>query len=64
MMKQMAGMGGIPGMPGMGLGRKAKRVQQGGKKKGPGRAGGGPAAKNPLGLPEPPPDPLGLYRNS
>jgi len=68
MMKQMAGMGGIPGMPGMG--RKAKRAAQvkgpGGKKKGPGRAGGGPAAlkaPNPLGLPEPPPDPLGLYRN-
>ncbi len=70
MMKQMAGMGGIPGMPGMG--RKAKRAQQGGKKKGPGRAGGGPsgqrgqAVPNPLGLPSPqqnpPDDPLGLYR--
>ena len=71
MMRSMAGMGGIPGMPGMG--RKAKRQQQAKKaKKGPGRAGGGPsrvqptqsaAPVNPLGLPEPPPDPLGLYRN-
>ncbi|MCU1603020.1 MAG: ffh, partial [Frankiales bacterium] len=68
MMKSMAGMGGLPGMPGMG--RKAKRAQQGGKKKGPGRAGGGPANRptNPLGLPQPlrdspPDDPLGLYRN-
>jgi signal recognition particle subunit SRP54 len=69
MMKQMAGMGGLPGLPGMG--RKAKRQQQakGGKKKGPGRAGGGPARvqqaapPNPLGLPPPDPDPLGLFRN-
>ena len=40
MMRQMAGAGGLPGMPGMG--RKAKRAQQpkGGRKKGPGRAGG------------------------
>jgi signal recognition particle subunit SRP54 len=74
--RSMAGLGGIPGMPGMG--RKAKRQQQAKKaKKGPGRAGGGPsrvqpaspmnpqaaAPVNPLGLPEPPPDPLGLYRN-
>jgi len=39
MMKQMAGGGAIPG-----IGRKAKRQQPGKKgKKGPGRAGGGPA---------------------
>ncbi len=78
MMKQMAG-GGIPGMPAIpGMGRKAKRAgAKGGKKKGPGRAGGGPSRQqqslptglpasppNPLGLPTPPqgPDPLGLYR--
>ena len=77
MMKSMAG--GLPGMPGLpGMGRKAKRAApKGGKKKGPGRAGGGPsraqsanpqalpaAAPNPLGLPSADaPDPLGLYRN-
>jgi hypothetical protein len=56
------------------MGRKAKRAAQGKKgKKGPGRAGGGPAAKqqpppqlpqNPLGLPQAgdQPDPLGLFR--
>jgi signal recognition particle subunit SRP54 len=84
MMKQMAGgMGGLPGMPGIpgmpGMGRKAKRASgRSGKKKGPGRAGGGPSRAqaalppglptatpppNPLGLPQPPAeDPLGLYR--
>ncbi|MCW2672779.1 MAG: ffh [Frankiales bacterium] len=73
MMRQMAGTGGLPGIPGMG--RKAKRQQasSGKKKKGPGRAGGGPsraaqnplgaAPVNPLGLPQAQqPDPLGLYR--
>jgi hypothetical protein len=65
----------MPGLPGMG--RKAKRAAQGkkGGKKGPGRAGGGPARQqpvapqlppNPLGLPQgqQQPDPLGLFRNS
>ncbi|MCW2544460.1 MAG: ffh [Frankiales bacterium] len=42
MMKQMGGMPGMPPMPG--IGRKSKRQQsKGGKKKGPGRAGGGPS---------------------
>ena len=52
MMKQMGGMPGMPAMPGMG--RKAKRSQAKGKKKGPGRAGGGPSRKPalPAGLPE------------
>ena len=46
MMKQMGGMGGMPGMPGLGGGRAAKRAgKKGGKKKGPGRAGGGPSQK-------------------
>jgi signal recognition particle subunit SRP54 len=42
--KMMRQMGGLPGMPGMpGMGRKNKRQQAAGKKKkGPGRAGGGP----------------------
>jgi signal recognition particle subunit SRP54 len=42
MMKQMGGMAGMPGMPG---GRAAKRAgsKGKGKKKGPGRAGGGPS---------------------
>jgi signal recognition particle subunit SRP54 len=63
MMRSMAGMGGIPGLPGMG--RKAKRQQQQtkAKKKGPGRAGGGPAQRQLPAAPEAPPDPLGLYRN-
>ena len=55
MMKQMGGMPGMPPMPGMG--RKAKRQQsKGGKKKGPGRAGGGPSRKPqlPAGLQLPP----------
>jgi signal recognition particle subunit SRP54 len=72
MMKQLGG-GGIPGMPAMpGMGRKAKRATQpkGRKKKGPGRAGGGPSRQlpaSPLGLPATPPDddtpdPFGLRR--
>jgi hypothetical protein len=55
MMKQMGGMPGMPPMPGMG--RKAKRQQtKGGKKKGPGRAGGGPSRQPalPAGLQLPP----------
>jgi signal recognition particle subunit SRP54 len=73
MMKQMAGTGGLPGIPGMG--RKAKRQQaaSGKKKKGPGRAGGGPSraaqlppSANPLSaspqnpLSASPQNPLGL----
>ena len=73
MMKQMAGAGGLPGLPG--LGRKAKRATaKGGKKKGPGRAGGGPSRAQsglPQGFPQlpaappnpltaSPPNPLGL----
>jgi len=57
MMRQMAGAGGLPGMPGMG--RKAKRAQQpkGGRKKGPGRAGGSSSRSavtpaNPPGIPQ------------
>ena len=54
MMKQMGGMAGMPGMPG---GRAAKRAgsKGKGKKKGPGRAGGGPSKSQqalPQGLPQ------------
>ncbi|MBK5306695.1 MAG: signal recognition particle protein [Frankiaceae bacterium] len=57
--KMMKQMGGMPGMP-PGMGRKAKRAQQGKKTKkgkGPGRAGGGPRpgtvpGQLPAGMPQ------------